>query len=182
MKINLIPEVKQEQLRTQKLNATATTAATVAFFVVGSVIICLSLYNIVKTAQIGSLKKDINKTNQELVAYKDLEQTVISLETGLNQAKQILSGSPKWSRFLNELEKATPTDVQITNISIKGTDITLNMNGKNISSIDRFLKSFTNYKVDDKNLFSNISVSGYTVDKNVVTFQSKLTMNGGILW
>jgi len=182
MKINLIPEVKQEQLRIQKLNATATTVATVAFFIVGSIIICLSIYNIVKTTQIASTKRNIEKTKQELEAYKDLEETVVSLENGLNEAKQILSGSPKWSKFLVELEKVTPNDVQFSALTFKGNQVTATLKGKNVSSIDRFLKSFSTYKVNDKNLFDGVVVNGYTTEQGVVTFQAQFALVGGVLW
>lgn len=182
MKINLIPEVKQEQLRIHKLNATVTTVATFAAFIVGGIIICLALYNIFRTTQIASTNKKIDNVNKELEAYADLEQTVISLETGLTEIKQILTGGPQWSKFFNEFEKATPNDIQFTNFQISGNEITVTAKGKNVGSVDRFIKSFSNYKVDDKNLFSSVYVSGYSAENNQVLFQAKFTLNGGILW
>jgi Tfp pilus assembly protein PilN len=183
MKINLIPEVKQEQLRIQKLNATATTVATVVFFVIGSIIICLSIYNIIKTTQIATAKKNITKVNKQLEAYKDLEETVYSLENGLKEAKQIITGGAKWSKFFEELEKATPGDVQISQFEISGNEIKITAKPREVASIDRFIKSFSNYKVDNKNLFENVSVPGYTTDpEKGISFQSTLTLIGGILW
>ena len=182
MKINLVPEVKQEQLRIQKLNATTTMAVTVAAFIVGSLIVCLSIYNIIRSTQISSTKKNIEKTNHELEAYRDLEETVISLETGLADAKKVINGGSKWSKFLTELEKVTPGDVQLTNLTIKGSDISATLSGKGVESIDRFIKSFSNYKVDNKNLFTNVSVTGYTSEKGNVKFQSKFTLAQGVLW
>ncbi|MDD5693546.1 MAG: PilN domain-containing protein [Patescibacteria group bacterium] len=182
-KINLIPEVKIEQQRLHKINTTVTTVATVVAIVLGVVIFGLLAYNVSRQVQISSLNSSINKTKEELVAYADLEKTVLSLEKGLAEIKQILAGGTKWSKFFAELEKATPADTQITSFDIKGDTITLTVTGKDVRSIDRFIKSFSNYKVDDKNLFKDVSVNGYTIkDNGNVSFQVTMTLESGVLW
>jgi Tfp pilus assembly protein PilN len=182
MKINLIPEVKQEQQKLHKLNTTVTTAATFTGFIVLGVILTLALYNIFKTTQLSMVKKDIEKINQELEAYKDLEQTVATLENGLADIKQIFSGEAKWSKFFAELEKATPADIQFTSLSVNGETITVAMKGESVQSIDRFIKSFSEYKVNDQNLFNSVTVTGYTSDKGAVTFNATMNLVGGVLW
>ena len=146
-KINLIPEVKIEKQKIHKLNAIMTTLATITAIVLGVMIIALLVYNVTRQVQISSLNSNINKTKEALVAYADLENTVISLEKGLKEIKQILTGGTKWSKFFVELEKATPADVQITSFEISGNTITLTITGSDIRSIDRAIKSFSNYKV-----------------------------------
>ncbi len=181
-KINLIPEVKQEQLKTQKINATITSVTILVAIIMGVIVFGLLFYNVGRKAQLSMINGDITKINEELEPYKDLEATVMNLETGLKEIKQILVGGPKWTGFFDELEKVTPGDVQITSFDIKGNAITIDATGKEVKSIDRFVKSFSNYKVDDKNLFSDVVVSGYTSKEGDVTFQAKMNLVGGVLW
>ncbi len=182
-KINLIPEVKIEQQKLHKINAVMTTTATVTGIILGVLIFGLLAYNVTRQVQISSLNSNINKTKEELVAYADLEKTVISLEKGLAEIKQILSGGTKWSKFFVELEKATPADTQIVAFDITGNTITLTVTGNDIRSIDRFIKSFSSYKVNDQNLFKDVAVSGYTTkDNGKISFQVTMTLESGVLW
>lgn len=182
-KINLIPEIKQEQIKIRKLNILSTSIAVVAGSIVFVVIIILLSFIAVQKAQINGVEKETNKVNDQLKAYKNLEETVITLERGLNEAKSVLNGGPRWTIFFAELEKATPGDIQINNFSIQDNAISLSLTGKNVESIDRFIKSFSNYKLEEKNLFSNIVVNGFTKpDANKVNFQATLNLEKGILW
>jgi Tfp pilus assembly protein PilN len=181
-KINLVPEVKQEQIKLKKINFTVTTVAIVVAAVVVIVSLILLSYIVARKAQISSINKETDKINGELVAYKDLEQTVITLEGGLTDIKQIITGGPKWSKFFTELEKVTPGDVQLTSLKVDGNSITMDVVAKDVKSIDRFIKSFSNYKIDDKNLFSDVLVSGYEKKESSVTFQAEMSLVGGVLW
>lgn len=181
-KINLIPEVKQEQIKAKKINTTITTVTVIVVVIMGVIIFGLLFYNIGRKAQLSLVNKDIDKINTQLEPYKDLESTVVSLETGLKEIKQILTGGPKWAKFFDELEKVTPGDVQITKFDIKGSVISIDATGQDVKSIDRFVRSFSNYKVDDKNLFSDVVVSGYTSKDSKITFQATMNLVGGVLW
>jgi Tfp pilus assembly protein PilN len=183
MKINLVPEVKQEQNRVRKLNMITTSVATFVGIGFAVIIVVLLSYNVARKAQISRIDADTTKINSELEAYKDLEQTVTSLETGLAQVKQVLNGGPKWSSFFSEIEKVTPGDTQITSFDIKSQAISMEVKGKEVKSIDRFIRSFASFKVNDRNLFSDVAVSGYTKETNGnVTFSAKMNLVGGVLW
>jgi Tfp pilus assembly protein PilN len=181
-KINLIPEVKQQQIKLKKINTTVTTVTVIVAIVMGIIIFGLLFYNIGRKAQLSLVNNDIEKINTQLEPYKDLEATVMNLETGLKEIKQILTGGPKWTKFFDELEKVTPADVQITNFDIKGNAVSIDATGAKVQSIDRFIRSFSSYKVDDKTLFSDVAVTGYTVKDGKVTFQAKMNLVGGVLW
>ena len=115
--------------------------------------------------------------------------------------KEIINGGSKWSNFFDELEKVTPTDIQIKTLSIQGNQITMDLVGKDVTSIDRFIKSFSTFKVktepektvasgdnktttsQGKNLFENVDVSGYSAkDDGNVILQAKMNLVEGLLW
>lgn len=180
-KINLVPEVKQEQLKINKINTILTSTAIGAGVSILVIIVLFSIYIGARAAQISGIDKETTKVNEELVAYKDLENTVISLETGLAEIKQVLNGGHKWSKFFVELEKVTPVDIQINNFSIENNNISMDLTGRNVKSIDRFIKSFSTYKNGDQLLFKDVVVSGFSKkDGGQVSFQSKMTFVGGL--
>ena len=200
-KINLIPEVKQQQQKTIRYNTMATTVAIIVAIIVGVIVFGLLSYNLAKSRQLSNTKNDIASVKESLKPYKDLENTVITLESGLTDIKEIINGGSKWSNFFDELEKVTPTDIQIKTLSIQGNQITMDLVGKDVTSIDRFIKSFSTFKVktepektvvsgdnktttsQGKNLFENVDVSGYSAkDDGNVIFQAKMNLVEGLLW
>ncbi|MEI7690741.1 MAG: PilN domain-containing protein [bacterium] len=200
-KINLIPEIKQQQQKTYRYNTMATTVIIIVAIIVGVIVFGLLSYNLAKSRQLSDTNKDISSVEQSLEPYKALEETVITLQNGLTDIKQIINGGSKWSKFFTELEKATPEDTQVTSFDIKGNEITMDVTGKDVNSIDRFIKSFSNFKVKTetestnetesvsassqggKNLFQNVNVAGYSAKGDgKVTFQAKMSLVEGLLW
>jgi hypothetical protein len=179
--INLIPEVRLEQNRIRKLNATLVSVAIGLGVVFGGMLLLLSIYNIGKAAQISSIKSSTNKLNDELKAYGNLEQTVITLNQGLTDMSKITAGDDYWKRFFEELEAATPGDTQFNSLNISDGTVTAEVTGKDIKSVDRFIRSFKEHKVNDKNLFDGVSVNGFSVDNNGVKFEARFSVVGGVL-
>lgn len=183
MKINLVPEVKQEQIRLKKINAISVTFAIIVGAVIVAIILSITSFNVFKLTQINSVENKTEKINNELKAYKDLEESVITLEKNLNDIKGIISGGPRWSKFFDELEKATPADIQIKTFEIVNNDqAKMHLEGQDVKSIDRFIKSFGSYKVSDSNLFTNVDVKSYTIGEKGVSFDATLSINKGLLW
>ena len=132
--------------------------------------------------RLSGLKKEIASTEKELVQYKDLEETVISLEKGLRSIREILEGGSKWGLFFAELEKSTPNDIQFTKLDIKGNKAKADLIGKNVESLSRFVESFKTYKVKDNPLYKNIEVSGFTKEEGTVKFSADFEINTEVLW
>jgi len=183
LKINLVPEAKQQQKKIQKMNLTVTSAFIITASLILLILITIMVIRISNLSQNKKLKTSINGTEEELVLYKDLEETVVSLKKGLDGVKEITSKSSKWSKFFSELEKATPQDVSFKNLNIKDTEITATLTGKNIDSLARFIESFQSYTVKEKNLFVNLDVTGYTKEENnKVNFDAKFSFVKEVLW
>jgi hypothetical protein len=178
--INLVPEVKKDQARQTKVNVTVTTIALVAGGVVLAVILLLGSLLGYRTTMISSTNKNIDKINDELKPYKELEDSVATLENGLREIKAIVIGGRNWTTFYGDIEKATPTDIQFSTFKVTGNTVSADLVGKDVQSIDRFLKSFTSYKdANGDNMYTNLKVDGYsTKDDGRVSFQVVFDVTG----
>jgi hypothetical protein len=178
-KINLIPEVKQQQLKTKKNNVLATTFTVVTAIILGAIIIVLLSYIVARKAQIASTDTQKATLNQQLQVYSGLEKTVLSLETGLSDIKTIVGSDSKWLSVYEEIEKSTPTDVRFKSMKIAADNsVTAELDGKDVNSIDRFIKSFSGAQTDKKaNAFTGLAVDSYTAHDASVSFSAKFIIN-----
>jgi len=180
LNINLVPEVRKEQAKVKKTNLAVTTVAIIVGTILLAAVLILGSILGYRSAKIASVDKNIVKTENELKAYKDLEDSVVTLENGLIDIKQITSGGRNWTDFYEEIEKATPADTQFVTFKVTGNAVSADIKGKDVKSIDRFMKSFANYKDSDGNdMFSGVTVDGYTTkDNGEVSFQAKFEVVG----
>lgn len=178
-KINLIPEVKQQQIKAKKNNLIATTVAVVVSIVLGATILVLLSYIVARKAQIANTDTQKNTLTQQLKAYSSLEKTVLSLETGLNDINTIISSDSKWLDIFGGIERATPADIRFSSLRITSDyAVTAELKGKDINSIDRFLKSFSAAQgVNNSAAFTDLDVNSYTSIDNGVSFSAKFTIN-----
>lgn len=183
-KINLIPEIKQKKQKIQKVNATVTSIATFVAIILGGITLLLLSYNGLLAGQISSTNKKISTTENNIKTMKDLEDQVSNLEYGLKNIKQITESNKSWTKFFSDIEKATPADVQFVSFYVNGNQISANLRGSDIRSIDRFIASFETYlNSDKKNVFSNVLVSGYSKkDSGEYVFDAKFDVNEEAAW
>jgi hypothetical protein len=99
------------------------------------------------SVQISSVKNKIDDVNKESEQYKELEETVVSLEKGLAGVKEIYDGKNQWTKLLTHLEKATPNDVKYTALKITGNQAEATVEGNDINSLARFVESYQGYQV-----------------------------------
>ncbi len=183
MKINLIPEVKREQLKIRNLNLWMTNIAIALGVVFGAVILLMSIYIGGVSAKISSTNTQIADLETKLKAYKSLEETVISIEQGVKEVRQILDTDDKWDRVFKMFEGATPGDIRFKTMNFTPElKVTADLEGKDVKSIDRFIKSFESYQYNDKSAFSKVDVGGYTTnEKGLVTFSATFSVNSDAL-
>jgi len=172
VKINLIPEIRQEQVRIQKTNALVTMIAIILAVVLGAIILLLSGMFLARMAQANQYNASITQINKNIKSQAALEKTVIDVSKGIQDVKSILGTDNKWKNFFSDLEKATPGDVRFKSLSITSDGkASAEMEARDVTSLDRFLTSFSTYKrkdlvtnTDKNNLFSDVVVAGYNVD------------------
>lgn len=189
-KINLAPDVRLEKLKIKRRNFIVTMSAIVTLGVMVIFILILQGYRWSRVYSLDQTKKKIANTQDELKSYKDIEDMVINIEQGTKAVKEIDSSTPKWSLFLPILEQVTPNDVRFTEFSNEGNNFTAKVQGKQVVSIARLIKSLENYEYKTspdvqtgQKLFKNIEVDGYTKNSsNMVDFEITFEMEQGILW
>ncbi len=188
-KINLMPDVKQERIKTKRRNFFVTITAIVILAATILALIVMQGYKWALDYNLARTKEDISRTNDELKNYADIEQTVTNIEQGLQAINQVSSSEPRWSLFLPQLEKVTPNDVQYTQFSQEGNTFKASAVGKSVVSIARTIKALENYTYQkDKSsqrqkLFNNVVVTGYSKDENGnVKFDISFDLKQGVLW
>lgn len=166
-KINLVPEVQEEKVRSQKINSVATfaSAGVVAICVITAAI--MGGFYVVKNGELEDTKRAIASTEEEVGQFKDLEKTVLSLEQGLAGVKQILDGNNRWTKLLPHLEKATPSDIKFTKLTLSEGKVSADLEGQSVNSLARFVESYKKYKL--------VAISGKTSNIQTVS----IVIDGG---
>ena len=186
MKINLIPEVRQEQIKIQKINTIVTMVVIIVASVLAGIIFLIGAMYIARVAIVKQNNASIAELNQKLKALAPLEKTVIDVQEGVKDVKSILGTDNKWQSFFSDLEKATPADIRFKQLNISAIGkTTAELEGEDVSSIDRFITSFSNYKRKDtvtnkekNNLFSGVTVYKYTATPDGhVSFPAEFNLN-----
>lgn len=145
--INLVPEVQKQKQVLARRNTYATVGG---IAIVGIMVAVLAVMGTLKVAANLSLKNtqnNIDEVKAESGQYKELEETVLSLESGLAGIKSTLDGQNNWTVLLPHLEAATPNDVRYTSLGIQNGVVTAQLNGRTVESLARFIQSYENYKV-----------------------------------
>lgn len=170
LKINLVPEVQENKLKVKRVNTYSTFAA---IFIVGSLVFAILVISSI-TAITGVTTRGVeSKTAEvktELEEYRELEETVLSLEKGLIGVREILDSGERWAMLLNQMEYATPGDVSFKSLKIKENSIEAELDGRSVESLARFVESYKNHKVvvlsgtgtADENVSIEVAGSTYT--------------------
>lgn len=145
--INLVPEVQQQKQTQAKRNTYATFFSVSLIVLTVALMIIMGSIRVYQNLRLDSVKKKIQTVESESEKYKELEETVLSLEAGLKGVRNILDGQNSWTRLLPHLEMATPTDATYTSINMLGNKIEANLKGQTIDSLAKYIESYKNYKV-----------------------------------
>jgi hypothetical protein len=145
--INLVPEVQEKKLQVKKVNTYSTIFAIALLGVIAASLLIIGGIDIAKKAEISSTDKKIADVNTESEKYKELEETVISLEKGLAGVKKVTDGTNNWTKLLPHLEASTPTDVKYVNLKISSGALEGTLEGKSVDSLAKLVESYKRYQV-----------------------------------
>lgn len=147
LKINLVPELQETKQKQSRVNyLTTVIALSVVGFIV-LVLIIISGISVANNAQKKDVEAQIKTIETELSQYKGLEETVLSIQAGLKEAKDALDGKNSWTKLLVHLESATPKDVKFVTLTVEPNKIVASLEGKDINSVARFADSYKQYGV-----------------------------------
>lgn len=190
-KINLVPDIRVEKIKTKRRNFVVTFFAIIIIVVLVTTLVILQGYRVFQKVSLDSTNKNIVQTKEELKEYAGLEKTITNIEQGLKAVDDISKNEPRWSLFLPQLEKATPNDIKFTGFTQEGTAFKASVSGQKVVSIARLIKSLESYEFkknegdeENKKLFKNVTITGYTRDaeSGLLTAEVSFELEGGLLW
>lgn len=137
IEINLVPDIKQELIKAQRIRSTVITTAILIGIVSVGIVTALALYVFTVQTVRGSLADgDIKKGSEQLSRVEDLSKTL----TIQNQLTKIsdLNGNKKIDSRIFDLLAAiippAPNDIQISDLNIDSTNGTITINGQATNS------------------------------------------------
>ena len=129
IQLNLLPDIKLEFLKTQRLKrivilvSLAATAASVAVVIVLSFVVFVW-----DKKSISDLTGDIKSYTNQLGDVAELNK-VLTIQYQLNSLKDLHDQKPVLSRISNTLITVVPNDVLLNKVNINTTDSTIEMKG-----------------------------------------------------
>ncbi len=152
LQFNLLPDVKQQYLKSQRTQATVVTGAFVVAAIAAFILLfMLTTVYIVNRNQLNDANNKITNANRQLQGIPNLSkiltvQNQLATLPGLHQSKHITS------RLYEYLPQLTPTNVHMGKVAIDFTANTMQIEGtadsqKTINTFIDTLK-FTTYKSD----------------------------------
>lgn len=160
IEINLIPDVKMEMLRAQKLRNVAISVSIIAGVAAVSVVVVMSLVIGAQAAVEGVTANNIKNEFSKLSSVEGINDR-LTLQHQLTKISEIHNSKTLDSRLLDVLgavNPAAPNDVKYSKVSLNPTENTLTIEGSAIggfSATETFRKTILNTKVEGKPLGSD---------------------------
>jgi Tfp pilus assembly protein PilN len=202
IRINLLPDVKLEYLRTKRTQARVISIATIVTIGVVALLVLMLLIIGGQAIRKSYLTTEIKKKETALKSVEDIGkyltiQNQLATLPALHQNKSDLS---RLFTYLIRLNPAEPNNISFfTNVELKSDDtsnvITFNGETKNYTSLTTFRDTLANAKLQyvktaedgkketvTEQLFETVTVASSTLEKNalsgtVVTFKIEGTYN-----
>jgi len=169
IQFNLLPEVKLEYIKTQRIKhfvvsiSVLAAAASIAIFVV--LVLTVDVW---QKKTISDFSADIITTSNELRSTPDLNK-VLTVQSQLGSLGTLHDTKPAVARLFGYLSQVTPTTATISDITADFTANTLSINGNapSLDAVNTFTDGlkFTKYQVngqgDKASAFSNVVLSSF---------------------
>ena len=174
IEINLVPDVKQELIKAQRIRSTVISISIIIGIASVAAVAALAIYILaVQTVRGNILNGNIETSNKQLLKVEDLSET-LTIQNQLTKITQLNDSKKIDSRFFDMLFAIippAPNDIQVSDLTIDSTTNTITINGQAANSyaaVEVFRKTLEGAKVkytdtDKKQqtvtLASNISTS-----------------------
>ena len=154
IEINLVPDVKQELIKAQRIRTKVITSSILIGIVSVSVVAVLAIYIIgIQTVRGVFLDNNIKTSNEKLLSIKDLSKTLtiqnqLTKITKLNDSKKIDS---RVFDMLAAIIPPQPNDIQISDLTIDSTTNAVTINGQasnSYAAVEVFKKTLDGAKVN----------------------------------
>jgi Tfp pilus assembly protein PilN len=152
LQFNLLPDVKQEYLKTQRTKRTVITAAIVSSSIALFILLfMLTNVYVINKKQLSDADKDIDKYSHQLKTIPDLDK-ILTVQHQLDSLAGLHQNKHKLSRVYDYLPQVTPIKVHMSQVSIDLVANTMTIQGTadNHKTVNTFIDTlkFTTYKID----------------------------------
>jgi hypothetical protein len=170
LQFNLLPDIKQEHIKSQKLKQTVVTLS--GLVAIGALTIMILLFMVVNVLQKKHLKDvnaDIKTYSSKLQSTPDLNK-ILTVQNQLNSLPAMHDKKPVALRLFNYLSQVVPAKISISNLSVDFVQSTIKIDGTadSISTINQFVDTlkFTTYSDSsgdtNKNAFTNVVLTSFS--------------------
>ena len=178
IQFNLLPDVKQEYIKTRR---TKRNAIGIAVLIAGaSLLVMILLVLVVDVAQkkhLSDLNHDIQKYSKQLQDTPDLNK-ILTVQNQLNSLSGLHDQKPLTSRLPTYLGKITPAQASITTLHVdfKAASVALTGQADSLETVNKFVDTlkFTTYTTDKSNTakpaFSEVVLSNFNKTDKATTF------------
>lgn len=179
VQFNLLPSVKLEYIKAVRTKRMVSTVAFIASAVALAILVLLFVnVNFVQKQHINNLTNDIDEKTAELEAIPDIDK-VLTVQNQLTTLTALHEDKPATERVLPFISKVTPQAASIAQSDIDFTENTMSLSGKadSLVTVNKFVDTlkFTKYKVNnegnEKEAFSEVVMSSFSVNNDGATFQ-----------
>lgn len=160
IEINLVPDVKQELIKAQRVRSTVVAIAIIIGLASIGVLVALALWvSAVQTVRSGILDQDIKKGSDDLSKVEDLSK-ILTIQNQLTKISSLNASKNIESRLFDVLLKIippAPNDIQISSLKVDSEGGTIKIEGQapnSYAGLEVFKKTILatklSYTNDDK--------------------------------
>lgn len=187
IQFNLLPQVKIEHIRTQKIKRLVMVAAVACIGVSAGILMLFFSYATVQKRHISNLDKDIAAMKAELESNSELAG-ILSVQGQLNSLPALYDGRPAVERIPVFIDQMTPVDVGLGRLSIDFSLSTIELSGtaSSLSAVNAYVDTLKLAKFtigDDsqsETAFTGVVLSQFGRDENEASFTITLNFNPAI--
>lgn len=179
IQFNLLPDVKVEFIRTQRIKRLVILGATIAAsFALVVFIMLFTAVNVLQKRHLSNLDNDIARDTARLQEIQDIDK-ILTIQNQLGSLTELHEGKPAAQRVMPFLVQVTPTQANVSNVVIdfQGSTMSITGTANTLVTVNKFVDTlkFTSFSVDgvksENNAFRDVVMSSFSVSEDEVTFQ-----------
>jgi Tfp pilus assembly protein PilN len=188
IQLNLLPDVKLEYIKTQRLKRTIVSVSVIASAAALFVFLFLVLtVDVWQKKTISDLSGDIKTQSSKLQNTPNLNK-ILTIQSQLNSLDNLHNDKPVAIRLMDFIGQVTPSTATISDLKADYTENTLTITGNapTLDAVNTFVDGlkFTDFTTDNggesKKAFSNVVLTQFSRDATKATYTISLSFDAAI--
>jgi len=173
IEFNLIPAIKKEFLRIQRLKKIVVIVSSIVSSVVIIIFVVIFVeVSFIQKNQLNSINQQVQSDSSKLTGNNNLNK-ILTIQNQLASLPRIEAKSPSVGRLFNYINELTPTKAYIDQINVNfgNNSFTVEGSSDNLNTVNKFVDTlkYTNFYIGknekQKQLaFSNVLLSSFSYD------------------